>query len=143
MHSACVAAVAAVGLSGCCAYSFDVPDSAPSVAVENPDGPGTWGPVPVYPTPPMRVWVGVPMAVYTRLPTSRWPEHEPQSLPWEQAIWVTEHYDWDWDGTPGWVWQRGQWITRPAPGYEWNPPAYVTDETGPSIKLRMPMNFTP
>jgi hypothetical protein len=134
MRCALVAAIAVValsgliGLSGCSAVSFDVPD--PPLFAADPAGPGTWGPLPVDPSPPMRVWIGVPTAVFTRIPTSRWPEYEPLSMPWEEAIWVPEHYDWNWDGAPGWMWLRGQFITRPAPGYEWNPPAYVTDEFG-------------
>ena len=129
MRCTVVAAIAVVGLGGCVTVSFDLSDPPP-LAVADPSGAPTWGPLPVDPTPQMRVWIGVPPAVFTRIPTSRWPEYEPLVMPWEEAIWVPEHYDWNWDGAPGWVWLRGRFITRPAPGYEWNPPAYVTDEFG-------------
>jgi hypothetical protein len=128
MHRACVVAIA-FGLCGCWSYSFDVPSSS-SYTADEPAGPSTWGPLPPDPTPPLRVWIGVPPAVVTRIPTSKWPEYEPLSLPWDKAIWVPEHWDWDWDGTAGWQWLRGRFIERPGPGYEWNPPSYVVDETG-------------
>jgi hypothetical protein len=82
------------------------------------------------PTPPLRAWIGVPPAVFARLPDGRWPEYEPLMMPSETAIWVAEHWDWDWDGAAGWMWLRGRFIEPPGPGYEWNAPTYVVDEHG-------------
>jgi hypothetical protein len=126
MDRACVVAFA-LSLGGC-TWSYSIPvEPEPIPLAEEAH---TWGPMPVDPSPPLRVWVGAPPALFGALPTAIFPEHPPQSLPWRSAIWVPEHYDWDWDGINGWQWLRGRWIDRPGPGWEWNPPTYVYDEHG-------------
>jgi len=81
----------------------------------------------------MEVWIGVPPAVWltsAAAPVGSWPEYPPQSKPWDAAIWVDEHWDWDWNGVEGFVWLRGRWLDPPGDGFEWNPPTWVHDEHG-------------
>src|SRR5262245_41249749 len=116
-------------LSGC-SWAWDDIGGSGQRTIWQPSPPRPWMPLP--PTRPMRVWIGVPEAVLLTAapPEGYWPEYEPLTLPAPGAIWVTEHWDWDWDGPDGFVWMQGRWIEPPGPGYEWNPPTWNRDERG-------------
>jgi hypothetical protein len=116
-----------VSLLAGCSWSWGYSDSR-TIWSPSPERPMVLLP----PTRPLQVWMGVPPAVWltAEAPAGQWPEYEPMSKPWETAIWVAEHWDWDWDGVDGFVWMRGAWIDSPGDGYEWNPPRWVHDEHG-------------
>jgi hypothetical protein len=116
-------------LAGCGPWSWDF-QSTPTITTWTPTPDRPIAPLP--PTKDMRVWIGVPPAVplTTAKLTDFWPEYEPLSAPSNTAIWVSEHWDWDWDGVDGWVWLRGRWIEPPGRGFEWNAPTWVQDEQG-------------
>jgi hypothetical protein len=114
-------------LGGC---SWDWGGGAVYRTVWSPSPDRPWAPMP--PPRPFHAWLGVPPAVWltSAAPEGAWPEYEPQIAPSGSAIWVAEHWDWDWEGADGWVWLHGRWIDRPGEGYEWNPPAWVHDQHG-------------
>src|SRR5947208_1288361 len=83
--------------AGCWSWSWGGdPPGGRTVWTPSPDRPD----FPVQPPHPMEVWIGVPPAVWLTgpAPSGSWPEYEPMCKPWDTAIWVNEHWDWDWNG---------------------------------------------
>jgi hypothetical protein len=122
-----IAVALALGLSGCC-FEFDrwaTPGPRRPIYLRPTERPYH----PLAPTPPLQVFIGVPPAVAVTVPLlPQSLEYEPLTPPWDDAVWVAEHWDWDWSGEAGWQWLRGRFIPRPGPGYAWNPPELIIHE---------------